>query len=501
MIGKGRGNRIARLNIRKEGILKRNILFLFSLVLLLGPFGIISFADPGDTGESIAYIPDDNLIKAINDELGESESYEPTLYDLKSITELDAYDYGIKDLTGLEHAINLEHYLDLGDNEINDISALESLTELKVLFLDENYLKDISTLKNLTKLNFLSLYYNQISDISALRNFTDLEYLILSYNDISDISALASMTNLIDLDLTSNQISKIPNLEKLTNLRTLELVNNKISDISGLENLTDLRSLYLYGNQISDLSPLKDLSMLNYNYQIFGVQDIKLPEIEVLRTSSTLEIENPIIYHDGTILDDVITVDDGSYDSSSQKIKWEGLTGTEIKRTFSFDAEEKNGFSGTVIQPIKWIDPKVTLPLNTKKKVYAGQAVTIDGKGTQITFPNDLPSGTFVTITDVSGEGFVTNTEGIDSAGDVLNFEFELPNGQSFTGNSELTMTYGNGFATAIDIYYYNESDKKWVAQNGTKNTGNNTITINPSHFSTFGVFALKEDDELGITE
>jgi len=59
-------------------------------------------------------------------------------------------------------------------------------------------------------------------------------------------------------------------------------------------------------------------------------------------------------------------------------------------------------------------------------------------------------------------------------------------------------MSYGNGFATEIDIYYYNENDAKWEAQNGTMDTNNNIITINPDHFSIYGVFALKEADEPG---
>src|SRR5690625_3627618 len=167
-------------------------------------------------------------------------------------------------------------------------------------------------------------------------------------------------------------------------------------------------------------------------------------------------------------------------------------------------------FTGTLDLPsgvVNTKDIKVTVtvapktlivPLNTKTEVFAGQVGTIEGTNTQIMFPQDLPSGTFVTITNVSGESFVTNAEGIERSGDVLDFKFEYPSGQSFTGSFELTMSYGNGFATEIDIYYYNENDAKWEAQNGTMDTNNNIITINPDHFSIYGVFALKEADEPG---
>src|SRR5699024_5777856 len=49
---------------------------------------------------------------------------------------------------------------------------------------------------------------------------------------------------------------------------------------------------------------------------------------------------------------------------------------------------------------------QLILPLDIKTEVFAGQVGIIEGTDTQITFPHDLPSGTFVTITDVSGEGF-----------------------------------------------------------------------------------------------
>src|SRR5699024_4196440 len=73
---------------------------------------------------------------------------------------------------------------------------------------------------------------------------------------------------------------------------------------------------------------------------------------------------------------------------------------------------------------------------------------------------------------------------------------FGYINGQSFTGSFELIMSYGNGFSTATDIYYYNEINEQWEVQNGTMNTDHQTISIHPEHFSTYGVFALKEDDE-----
>jgi len=59
--------------------------------------------------------------------------------------------------------------LDLGNNQISDISILKELTNLIKLDLGNNQISDISILKELINLNFLTLSYNQISDVSFLK--------------------------------------------------------------------------------------------------------------------------------------------------------------------------------------------------------------------------------------------------------------------------------------------------------------------------------------------
>jgi internalin A len=152
--------------------------------------------------------------------------------------------------------------LDLGSNEITDISFLGSLTHLTTLYLEYNEITDISSLGSLTHLTTLYLDDNQITDISALRSLTNLTTLYLKRNKISDISSLGSLTNLITLYLQRNKISDISFLGSLTNLTTLELKENKISDISSLGSLTNLTTLDLTLNKITDISALRKLTNL-----------------------------------------------------------------------------------------------------------------------------------------------------------------------------------------------------------------------------------------------
>jgi len=98
--------------------------------------------------------------------------------------------------------------LDLGGNEISDLSPLKGLTNLKELELWGNEITDVSPLAGLTKLEKLHLGDSQISDLSPLAGLAKLEKLWLDGNQISDLSPLKGLTNLKELDLEGNPISE-----------------------------------------------------------------------------------------------------------------------------------------------------------------------------------------------------------------------------------------------------------------------------------------------------
>ncbi len=153
------------------------------LMTLVGLFGLSQLA----MAEDPVYFADANLKAAVESALGISD---PTPTDMLSLTNLNANDRGIVDLTGIEHATNLT-YLWLYYNQISDISALSGLTNLTILYLFSNQISNISALSGLTNLTDLGLSNNQISDISAL-------------------SGLTNLTNLTDLRLDDNQQSVTP---------------------------------------------------------------------------------------------------------------------------------------------------------------------------------------------------------------------------------------------------------------------------------------------------
>ena len=130
------------------------------------------------------------------------------------------------------------------------------MTTLTALEARWDNIKDLTGLEFAINLTSLDLYYNDITDLSPLAGLTNLTSLNLYYNDITDISPVAGLTNLETLNLKDNDITDISPLAGLTNLRWLDLWDNRIWDVSALKDLTNLDSLFIGDNLIFDLSPL-----------------------------------------------------------------------------------------------------------------------------------------------------------------------------------------------------------------------------------------------------
>jgi len=450
MIANGKHNKTS-----SKVVLRGVILTIFTLALIYTPLknvdGLVHAA---------SLVPDDGLRVVINESLKESDpsinvdNYEPTIEDLESLEMLHANDSNIADLTGLEHAKNLKTLnlytnkitdlsplaeltnlvelglytnkvedisplagltnlegLDLGNNNIGNIDTLGNLTKLKHLDVSQNKVVDISSIKNLTNLNSLGLFTNEISDISPLVDLENLVELLIYSNNISDISALSGLTNLVKLEIYNNNISDITALEGLTSLQILDISTNKISDVSPLAELHTLKKLELFSNKISNVSPLKDLKNSD-TFISLGNQSIKLDEVNLSATDTDLEIENFIIYFDGSILDG-IDVKFGSYDPNNQMIKWDELTRTDTVGTFLFtdstDGEDR--FSGNVIQPISWDDVDVTeveLPTPEFTEATCDEAEVnyfISAvEGVEFEVSGDVEEGGTITITAIPDE-------------------------------------------------------------------------------------------------
>ncbi len=206
-------------------------------------------------------IPDPNL-RALLEETLETKTIRADV--MAKLTILRAKGRNIKDLTGLEYAVNLEE-LWISDNPVSDLSPLSGCTKLIRLFAwDTPNISDISPLANLTKLEQLEVTGSNVRDISSLVRLTNLRVLQFYSSDISDISPLSGMTKLEKVRFRHSDVEDITPLANLIHLEWLDLASNAVFDLSPLRNLIRLEFLDLGWNRISNIEPLRHLTSLTH---------------------------------------------------------------------------------------------------------------------------------------------------------------------------------------------------------------------------------------------
>ena len=220
----------------------------------------------------VVSISDPNLEAIIRKALGLEANAPITQQAMQRLTQLEARNSQIKNLTGLEHAKQLR-FLELRENQIRDIHPLTHLKGLRGLILDDNRVRDISPLTNITQLTELYIGNNPISDFTPLVNLNQLEHLALWGVNIGDATVLAKKIKLTHLWLGRSNVRDITPLANLVNLKVLDLRDNSIRDIRPLAELTKLEDLKLDGNPITDTSTLRILKTQNPNLKV----DIEIP--------------------------------------------------------------------------------------------------------------------------------------------------------------------------------------------------------------------------------
>lgn len=139
--------------------------------------------------------------------------------------------------------------------------------------------KTFSVLKYCHNLVALDIGHNEVSDLSFLEDLPQLKVLILAANNITDITPLAKLENLEYLELFLNHISDLTPLEGLTHLRDLNLCYNSITDWSPLENMPWLERLWLnYSGKYARIDPVPA--------EVIAQLKEKLPNTEINTTAA-----------------------------------------------------------------------------------------------------------------------------------------------------------------------------------------------------------------------
>jgi hypothetical protein len=178
-----------------------------ALAGLLATIGIVA---PVSADESVTILSD-QLHGCLNRALGVDTWMAPITADqLATLTHVDCSAWaGIDDLTGLEHATELE-YLDVSGNSVDDLAPLAGLDHLSYLDISDQEIEALGGLADLTTLTTLKMravkVYLDTIDLGLLNGMANLETLDVSDNNLVDISSLAALPSLVSLTANKNKL-------------------------------------------------------------------------------------------------------------------------------------------------------------------------------------------------------------------------------------------------------------------------------------------------------
>nr|CAI5867843.1 unnamed protein product [Callosobruchus analis] len=147
-------------------------------------------------------------------------------------------------------------FLDIYDNQLEQMQSLEKLENLRVLLMGKNRIKKIEGLEHMTKIEVLDLHGNQICQVGGLSSLTELKVLNLAGNQIKTIGPrdLEGLYSLLELNLRRNRLKKLIGFDQVPNLSKLFLSNNdlqSIEDVSGLARSPNIREISIDNNPVS----------------------------------------------------------------------------------------------------------------------------------------------------------------------------------------------------------------------------------------------------------
>ena len=250
-------------------------------------------------------IPDSNLLNAIEQTLGKARGATITPADMEKLTVLSAINKNINNLTGLETATNLT-YIDLRNNAISNLSPLARLTQLTELYLQNNAISDLSPLVANTgmgngdtinvkgnPLSTLSIN-NHIPVLQSRRVTVEFDQIVVppqtvNIPDSNLRNAIekalgkargatitpADMETLTALSAIKENITNLTGIEHAAKLTVIDLRDNSISNLSPLAGLTNLTVVRFARNNITNISPLAGLTNLTVlNLRANSISDI-----------------------------------------------------------------------------------------------------------------------------------------------------------------------------------------------------------------------------------
>ena len=190
----------------------------------------------------------------------------------KKLLRLQANDLAIRDLTGLEHATNLESLV-LRDNLIDDLSPIRTCLSLKTstFRVPADQSSHACSLGS-SFASYLKSFRIGLG-LSGIDGFRALAQLDVSSNALIDLEGVGKLRGLVNLYAQGNQLGRVEKFADRNRNKEFD-VDETFTDESGngkrdtdplieLKGMPKLASLHLYDNRIVMLDQLSDLPSLH----------------------------------------------------------------------------------------------------------------------------------------------------------------------------------------------------------------------------------------------
>ncbi|WP_162921803.1 leucine-rich repeat domain-containing protein, partial [Listeria costaricensis] len=259
------------------------------------------------------WFPDDNLAKAVADEMKKQPTDTVTETQLATISALGCSNMSISSMNGLEY-----------------------LTGLRFLSCSQNNLSELNVSQN-TNLIRLNCGFNNLSELNVSQN-PYLEDLSCYGNNLGELD-ISQNLNLVELECNNNSLSSL-DVSKNINLTTLTCYYNNLSslDLSQNPSLTNLSCEF---NHLLDFSSAPDIL---YNFYGLG-QTRTLPEQVLTTNTLTIPVDESIKDEKGNTMN-ILPSNGGIYDVETNTITWTGLDSTG---TVSYSFTSTSGHCGGVV--------------------------------------------------------------------------------------------------------------------------------------------------------
>ncbi|AMQ57508.1 leucine-rich repeat domain-containing protein [Algoriphagus sanaruensis] len=173
-----------------------------------------------------------------------------------------------------------------GNKDIQSLSPLSELRDLKVIDISNTRIKNLGPISNVTFLESLNIANTPTSDIQFIKYSDRLKSLDISFTKVDSINELLNLKSLIalkaqktpimsfgvinefknleELDLRESGFNNAENIKDLKNLKRLDLAKNYLINFSSLSGLTSLQYLDLSETNLQDLGPLAGMAQLEF---------------------------------------------------------------------------------------------------------------------------------------------------------------------------------------------------------------------------------------------